>query len=208
MRIPTAVRRCSAPHYGLLANSFFPPRNALVFPGTTGLPDRTPPCAPFRRLREPPPPEGETVRTAGRCGRAGGAATPALSPAILPVGLFQPPNFSKQGYYAGFGGPSPVGVSSQPGSFAGHTVSYRGRLSAVFTTDYTHSHSRTQSVHCVLDNTSSVTWQACRTDPAQRRMKRAAPHGTAPLFLSFYSSFCVSSCAWSLCSCANRSPRL
>ena len=46
-----------------------------------------------------------------------------------------------------------------------------------------------QSVLCVLDNTSAVTWQARRTGPVQRCMKRAAPHGTALLFLSFYNSF-------------------
>ena len=82
MRIPTAVRRCSAPHYGLLANFFFPSRNAPFFPGTTGLPDGTTPWAPFERLLEPPPREEETARTAGSCGRAGGATTPALSPAF------------------------------------------------------------------------------------------------------------------------------
>lgn len=81
IRIPAAVRSCSALHYGLLANFFFPPRNAPVFPETTGLPAGTPPLVPFRRLRERPPPEGETARTAGSCGRAGGTTTPALSPA-------------------------------------------------------------------------------------------------------------------------------
>lgn len=83
-RIPAAVRSCSALRYGLLANFFFSPRNAPVFPGTTGLPAWTTPWAPFGRLQEPPPQKAETARTAGSCGRAGGTTTPALSPAILP----------------------------------------------------------------------------------------------------------------------------
>ena len=80
-RIPAAVRSCSALRYGLLANFFFSPRNAPVFPGTTGLPAWTTPWAPFGRLQEPPPQKAETARTAGSCGRAGGTTTPALSPA-------------------------------------------------------------------------------------------------------------------------------
>ena len=157
---------------------------------TAGFGPFTTPLALLGWLPEPPLPEGTTVRTAGSCGCAGGAATPALSPAILPVGPFRPLNPLKQGCHAGFGGSSPVGVlPASPVPSRDTQSPTGGDSSAVFTTDYPHSRSRSQFLHCVLDSTSAVTWQACRTGPVQRRMKRAAPHGTALLFLSFYSSF-------------------